>query len=76
MEIITKNEVKEMAKQAIHRGRKASETTKAFTKLKVGEGFKTNKMKCAQIRGAAWKQGKRVSIKNLGNNSYLVIRTA
>jgi hypothetical protein len=73
---LTKTEVKKLKTKAVKRGKPTSETIQLFHRLEVGEGFTTNKNKSLQIRLQAFKSGKKVSIRNLGNNSYLVERKA
>jgi hypothetical protein len=73
---LTKTEVKKLNAKAVKRGKPVSETIKLFNQLAVGEGFTTNKNKSLQVRLQAYKNGKKVSIRNLGNNSYLVQRLA
>ena len=72
---LTAKEVAALKSQAVKRGKPLSETMIRFDSLKVGEGLITNKRKSLQIRLRAYKEGKRVSAQNMGNNSYLVQRT-
>lgn len=54
--------------------KKMSPVIRLFKKLEVNQGLYTNKSKSQQMRSIGSQMGRKISVSNLKNNRFLVVR--